>query len=316
MIGCTLIVCLLVNSSTQAQNTAALPSNAEDGRCYAQTVAPTQYTLQEKQVLVRQGYTRVINHEAQYDTVTMGVMAHAETKAILTDIYDFEIVGQPLEVASDVRLIDINNEFDVRDEIKEAIVMKWNLSDLGMCDSPNQDCDLLDWVEVPVDYIPANEELGKAIEEGNKMSNAIAHFNIKVAGFDQVIPVEYRFYTKEILAQAPHQEVVEVAPIYKTVTDRIQANEQLDMQWVEIVCPSKVDGFLIGQVQLALKGRKHYFGRINGIWTDLVQTSLENYQIENDLPIGKLDKTTVEALGLNYEMIINPEIAPTLTSRE
>lgn len=316
MIGCTLIVCLLVNSNTQAQNTVTLPSNVEDGRCYAQTVAPTQYTLQEKKVLIRQGYTRVINHEAQYDTITMGVMAHAETKAILTEIYDFEIVGEPLEVASDVRLIDINNEFDVRDEIKEAIVMKWNLSDLGMCDSPNQDCDLLDWVEVPVDYIPANQELGKAIEEGNKMSNAIAHFNIKVAGFDQIIPVEYRFYTKEILAQAPHQEVVEVAPIYKTVTDRVQANEELDMQWVEIVCPSKVDGFLIGQVQLALKGRKHYFGRINGIWTDMVQTALENYQIDNELPIGKLDKTTVEALGLNYEMIINPEVPPTLTSRE
>ena len=194
--------------------------------------------------------------------------------------------------------------------------MKWNLSDIGMCDSPNNDCDLLDWVEVPVDYIPANEELGKAIEEGNKMTNAIAHLNIKVKGYDQITPVEYRFYTKEILAKAPRQEVVEVAPIYKTVTDRVQATDDVASQWVEIVCPSKVDGFLIGQVQLALKGRKHYFGRINGIWTDMVQTSLENFQIENSLPIGKLDKTTVESLGLNYEMIINPEVSSTLTSTE
>ena len=170
-------------------------------------------------------------------------------------------------------------------------------------------------MEVSAEHIPTSTEQGKAIEEGNKLTSSIAHFNIKLKEFnDKIIPVEYRFYTKEILAQTPRQEIVEVPAIYKTVTSKLQIEEAVAMEWVEIVCPAKVDGFLIGQVQLALKGRKYYHGRINGVWTDFVQTALENYQIENALPIGKLDKNTISALGLNYEMIVNPSAISALTS--
>lgn len=315
IVSTTLMLCLLLNSNTQAQVNSMMPSDVEDGRCYAQTASPAQFAIQKEEILIRQGYTRVINHEAIYDTITLGVMAHAETKAILSGVYNFEVIDYSLNVDSDVKLIHHNSEFNVRDEIKDAILMKWDLSDLGMCDAPSNDCDLLDWVEVPVKYVPTTKEQGKAIEDGNKLTSSIAHFNIKIEGFDQVIPVEYRFYTKEILARSPRQEVVEVPAIYKTVTSQVQVNDEVEMEWVEIVCPSKVDGFLIGQVQLALKGRKYYHGRINGIWTDFVQTALENYQIENSLPIGKLDKQTVSSLGLNYEMIVNPNDVPTLTSK-
>lgn len=308
-------MCLLLNTNIQAQVNSVMPSNVEDGRCYAQTASSAQFAIQKEEILIREGYTRVINHEAIYDTITIGVMAHAETKAILSGVYDFEVMNYSLEVGSDVKLAHHNSEFDIRDEIKDAIIMKWNLSDIGMCDSPSNDCDLIDWVEVPATYIPTSAEQGKAIEENNKLTSSIAHFDIKIKEFNQIIPVEYRFYTKEILAEAPRQEIIEIDPIYKTVTSQVQVEEQVAMEWVEIVCPSKVDGFLIGQVQLALKGRKYYHGSINGVWSDFVETALENYQIENNLPIGKLDKNTISALGLNYEMIVNPNnIYNTLTS--
>ena len=314
IVSTTLLLCLLLNTNTKAQTSNVMPSNVEDGRCYAQTASSTQFTIQKEDILIRQGYTRVINHEAVYDTIVLGVMAHAETKVILSGVYDFEVLNYSLEVGSDVKLIHHNHEFDIRDEIKDAILMKWDLSDLGMCDSPNNDCDLLDWVEVPVKHVQTSAEQGKSIEEGNKLTSSIAKFNIKINEYDQVIPVEYRFYTKEILARAPRQEIIDVAPIYKTVTSQVQVEDAIAMEWVEIVCPSKVDGFLIGQVQLALKGRKYYHGRINGIWTDFVQTAVENYQIENNLPIGKLDKDTILSLGLNYEMIVNPNEMGNLTS--
>ena len=309
----TLLLCLLFNINIQAQ-VDRVPSNVEDGSCYAQTASSAQFAIQKEDILIREGYTRVINHEAVYDTITLGVMAHAETKVILSGVYDFEVMNYSLEVGSDVKLVHHNSEFDIRDEIKDAILMKWDLSDLGMCDSPSNDCDLLDWVEVPAKHNPTSAEQGKSIEEGNHLTSSVAHFDIKIKEFGQVIPVEYRFYRKEILARAPRQEIVDVAPIYKTVTSQVQVNDDVAMEWVEIVCPSKVDGFLIGQIQLALKGRNYYRGRINGIWTDFVQTALENYQIENSLPIGKLDKNTISSLGLNYEMIINPNSLSALTA--
>ncbi len=315
IISTVFILCLLLNTNIKAQ-VNNVPSNVEDGRCYTQTASPAQFSIQKEEMLIREGYTRVINHEAIYDTIVLGVMAHAETKVILSGVYDFEVMNYSLEVGTDVKLIHHNGEFDIRDEIKEAILMKWDLSEVGMCDSPSNDCDILDWVSVPVKHVPTSEEQGKASEEGNKLTNSIAHFNIKIKEFNQIIPVEYRFYTKEILAQAPRQEVVEVAPIYKTVTSQVQVEDAVVTEWVEIVCPSKIDGFLIGQVQLALKGRKYYHGRINGMWTDFVQTAVENYQIENNLPIGKLDKSTILSLGLNYEMIVNSNEATILTSND
>jgi hypothetical protein len=309
----TLILCLLLNTNTQAQTNNSMPSNVEDDRCYTEAASPTQFIIKKENILIRQGFNQVINHEAVYDTVTYGVLAHAETKAILAGL-NFEVIGNAIKVGSDVKLISTNDEFKIRDEIQDAIVMKWDLSDIGMCDAPStNDCDLIDWVEIPVEYVPMTQEQGKSMEGNNKLSNSVAYFDIKIKGQNQIIPVEYRFYTKEVLAKAPTQEVLEIPAIYKTVTSQVQVNDNIEMEWVEIVCPAKVDGFLIGQIQLALKGRKYYHGRITGIWTDFVQTALETYQIENSLPIGKLDKNTISSLGLNYEMIVNPNELSALT---
>lgn len=302
----TYIFSIFFSTQTFAQTYSDVsPTNAEDDRCYAQAIAPNQFVMKETQTLIREGYTRVINHEAVYDTITMGVLAHAETKEILIGIYNFEVVSGTLNVSSDVALTNVDAEFDIRDQIKEAIITKWNFSNIGMCDSPANDCDLIDWVEIPMTYVPTVREQGKSIEKTNKLATSTAQLMIKVAGHDEAIPVEYRFYTKEIVAKAPKQEVVEFAPKYKKVTERLQVNESIEKEWVPIICPSKIDGFLIGQIQLALKGRNFYYGRITGIWTDMMQVSLENYQIQNDLPIGKLDKYTIQNLGLNYEMIVN-----------
>ena len=88
----TLLLCLLFNINIQAQ-VDRVPSNVEDGSCYAQTASSAQFAIQKEDILIREGYTRVINHEAVYDTITLGVMAHAETKAILSGVYDFEVMN-------------------------------------------------------------------------------------------------------------------------------------------------------------------------------------------------------------------------------
>ena len=96
IISTIFILCLLLNTNIQAQVNSVMPSNVEDGRCYAQTASSAQFAIQKEETLIREGYTRVINHEAIYDTITIGVMAHAETKAILSGVYDFEVMNYSL----------------------------------------------------------------------------------------------------------------------------------------------------------------------------------------------------------------------------
>ncbi len=296
---------LLALISTTAFSQSELPSNnLEDGNCYAQAAKSTQYQLVEKKVLIHSAYTKVISHEAVYDTVTVGVMAHAETKEILVDLYDFEVIDErTIEFSSDVALINIDAEFEIRDNIKESIARNWNLSNLGMCDSPTSDCDLLDWIELPAKYIGTKNLEGKS-QDKNQLSTSVTKLNIRLKDYNnRVIPVEYRFYAKEILVTPAKEETIQVPAKYSTFIAKQAINNDIEMEWVEILCPSKIDGFLIGQVQLALKGRKLYDGHVNGFWNEYLQTSLENYQVKNELPVGKLDKVTLETLGFNYEML-------------
>jgi hypothetical protein len=298
---------LLSFISTTVFSQSHLPvGNLEDGKCYAQVAKSEEYKLVEKKVLVQSAYKKVITQAAEYDTVTVGVMAHAETKEILVDLYDFEIVDERLvEFSSDVALINVDAEFEIRDNIKESIARNWNLANLGMCDSPSSDCDLLDWIELPAKYIGSKNHEGKS-QEKSQLSTSVAKLSIRLKDYNnKVIPVEYRFYTKEILVKPARKEFLDVPAQYTTVIGKQSINNEVKMEWVEILCPSKVDGFLIGQIQLALKGRKLYYGHINGFWNEYLQTALENYQIKKELPVGKLDKITLEALGLNYNMLSN-----------
>lgn len=314
----TLLLLLSFVSTTVFSQSELPDNNLEDGRCYAQVAKSEQYKLVEKKVLVKSAYKKVIHQAAIYDTVTVGVMAHAETKKILVDLYDFEIVDERVvEFSSDVALIDADAEFEIRDNIKESIARNWNLSNLGMCDSPASDCDLLDWIELPAKYIGSKNHEGKS-QEKNQLSTSVAKLSIRLKNYDnKIIPVEYRFYTKEILVKPAKEETLNVPAEYTTLIEKQSVNDEVEMEWLEILCPSKVDGFLIGQIQLALKGRKLYYGHINGFWNEYLQTALENHQIKNKLPVGKLDKTTLESLGLNYNMLFkegNEEMTPSVVS--
>lgn len=298
---------LLLSNTAHTQSTATLPANVKDGSCYVEVIKPAQFKLITKDVLVRQAYTKVFAQEAIYDTVTVGVMAHAETKEILTEVYDFEVVNpQNTNFQEDVAIINDDFEFDVRDNIKEAIARNWNLANLGMCDSPANDCDLLDWIEVSANYIPKDAQIDGKSGDGNaEAMTSVARLQVKFGGHDAIVPVEYRFYTKVVTIQEEKYEVTEVPAEYRTVTEKVQITDELETQWMEVLCPSQIDPFLMGQIQLALKGRKFYEGVIDGFLSDATQMALENYQVKNNLPVGRLDRSTVEMLGLNYDMFAN-----------
>lgn len=279
-------------------------SLTKDGLTYARAYTPNQFEIQFVQKKEKPNYVDFIKFEAKYDTVTMGLMAHAETKELLIGIYDFEIVEQPLIVHStEVILIDEQNEFDIRHEIEENIATKWKLSDLALCDSPDNDCDLFEWMEVPVAHVEGSKDNGKSMAQDNQLQTSVAMLKIKIPGRDEIIPVEYRFYLKSIEVKSAKNEIVETPASYKILAQKKSVLSSLTKEWVEVMSPQKLDKYLISQIQLALKARKVYLGNINGEWTEATQAGLEHFQIKKELHVGQLDKNTLEQLGFNFVML-------------
>lgn len=278
--------------------------NPKDGYTYAQAFVPNQFKAEPTLLKITPSIVEFVKQEAIYDTITMGLMAHSKKKELLVNIYDFEIIGEKLTTSSgDVAIIDINEEFNVRNDIKEKAVNKWSLSDLALCDSPQNDCDLFDWVELPIKYSNHQLDLGKSTAKDNQLKSSVAFFNIRRKDTNELIPVEYFFYTKIIEVQSEKNLIIETPATYEMSFHKIEISDFLKKEWVEVVTTEKIDKFLIQQIQLALKGRNKYKGPINGIWSHKTQAALENFQIENKLYVGQLDKETMEQLGFNFSLL-------------
>ena len=287
------------NSKTFSQDINA----PKDGFTYARAFSPGQFIVQATQSKLTPSVVRFVKTEAMYDTITMGLMAHSGNNELLTDVYDFRFIGEKLIVSSNnVSLIEHNEEFDIRNEIQNKAANKWSLSNLALCDSPENDCDLFDWVEIPVTYINQSP-LGKSTANDNKLKTSVAFFNIQRDNTEELTPVEYFFYTKVIQIKEEQNLIIETPATYETVFNKVQSSNDLISEWVEVIPLEKLDEILIQQIQLALKGRNKYKGSINGIWTPKTQNALEHFQIKNDLYVGQLDKSTLEKLGFSFSLL-------------
>lgn len=293
------LMALLYPITVFCQNDSLL----KNGLTYASAYSPNQFKVEFLQIKQQPSYVNFVNQKAEYDTITIGLMAHAKTKEILTNIYEFEVIETPLTVLTgDVKIVDENSEFDIRHQIKENIATRWSLSSMALCDSPQNDCDLFEWVEVPVQCTQSKDN-GKSIALDNLLETSVATLKIKIEGQEELIPVEYQFYMKIVETQSAKNEIIEVPAVYQTIPSKTPITSNLKKEWVEVMCPSKFNQYLISQIQLALKKNSCYKGDINGQWTLLTQAGLEYFQIKNELYVGQLDKNTLEKLGFNFDML-------------
>lgn len=221
--------------------------------------------------------------------MAMGVMAHAETKEILSGLYDFEIINpQALNDHALVAVSDANGEHEAQNAVKEAVARHWNLSALADCDLIDSNCSGLDWVELPLSATQATGIIGKSSARPTG-SNGVAQLQIAIheGGTRKVIPVEYQYFKKVVKTR-------------QGAAAESLAQEQVQ---VEVICNFEDRGFLVGHVQLALKRYNYYTGPINGYWTTYTEQALINFQKERFLPVGELDRMTVEQLGLDFDTL-------------
>ena len=121
------------------------------------------------------------------------------------------------------------------------------------------------------------------------------------------------------------EEIVEMPyePTYKTVNEKIMVNpetvteeaipavykEVLEKKllekggytiWTEILCANKTSASTVRKLQRALRAEGYSIGTVDGVLGTRTQTSLKQFQIDNELPVGNLNMETLEALGIPH----------------
>lgn len=235
-------------------------------------------------------YVRPTDASADYDTVAVGVLAHAETKQLLSGLYDFEIINPDALQGHELIAMSANNaENAAKNAVKEAIARHWDLSTLKDCDLNDPDCHNMDWVELPLTASRSGGGIAGKDATVARSVSGVAQLQIAIHqnGQREVIPVEYQYFKKVVKTR-------EGAAAEALAQERVQ---------VEVICDYEERGFLIGHVQLALKRYNYYTGPINGYWTTYTEQALESFQKERFLPVGELDRMTLEQLGLDFDTL-------------
>lgn len=306
-----LILFLFVGSLLSAQPDTKLPDQPMDGKCYSKSLTPDKYKVVEKEqviapattieelippeydiretkVVVREAYTKYITIPAVYDTVQIKV-SKKEKSLIVSETYQTVITKKKT-----------SNEGG-----------RWVKVKIPNCYSQNEeDCHTMQWLPDKPQYDTKEYLTGVSmdkdiIEEEYEMINKVI---IKEPSRVKSVymPEEYRTIKKKVLIKNARKKITNIPEKRRKVKLKVLDEKGGKQKWVEVLCPDALTEIVISQVQLALKGRSFYKGGINGKLDANTQDALEAYQKATSLPIGKLDKYTIEALGFNYVIFSQP----------
>jgi hypothetical protein len=306
--------------ATVTKTDSIAPPAPIEGTCYARSETPDKFIIEEKekmveeakiqekyipaeydtirqQILIRQSYDKIVTYEAEFDTVMMEVKIKDKSKVIQ-------------EKYKTVFESDEMNTAKGGGDVKKG---RWQTVKMKDCTSPNpKDCETQKWVADKPEYNITTKEVfvqaswADTVESGStiKIPKIV---QTKAARVEKIfVPAEYETIEKVALKRHARKVLIEIPPKYKTVKIKKLIEKGGKPIWVEVMCPESLNEIVISQVQLALKGRKFYKGSISGRLDKATLAALEKFQKESSLPLGKLNKQTIEALGFNYSIFKKP----------
>ena len=294
------------------------PPQPTAGVCFAKSVTPDKFKIVEEQLMVAPAQTKEEFVAAVYDTVKQQVLVRQAYNKIVTHeaIFDTSYITINTKDKSKVIQENYKTIFEVEKKAVpegETLGGKWVKTQIPNCNSPNpKDCETMRWIETRAEFdinqkeVFVKAEWADTMEQGQtKQIQQIKQ--VKPARIERVfVPAKYEYIDKIALKRHARRILVEVPPKYKTVKTKKLIEKGGKKVWVEVLCPESLNEIVISQLHLALKGRKMYNGDISGKMNNGTQEALEKFQRELSLPVGRLDRKTIEALGFNYVIFSKP----------
>ena len=289
-----------------------LPPDAEYGKCYAKCKTPDIYETFSRKVLVEEEYIKTIPVPAVYETierkvmVTEGGVNYKTIPATYKTIKEKQLVEAEQTI---VNIIPATYETKTRKVLVSEETGKWvkKKKDPNCFSENPEDCLIACYEKIPAVYRTETYDVLLTAEKT----------------VEKVIPAVYKTITKEVV-DTP-EKVVEMPydPVYKTIKEKVMLSPETVKEetipaiykevfekklakkggytvWTEILCANKTSASTVRKLQRALRAEGYSIGVVDGILGTRTQTSLKQFQIDNELPVGNLNIKTLEALGVPH----------------
>lgn len=296
-------------------------------------VVPAEFGSVTEQVLVKPEAKRLLPIPAVYETVTEKIMVKEPSKRleVTPPVYETvteQVIDQPAYVKK-TTIPPVYETVTERVKISEE-TNRWEKGkkDPNCLSANPDDCRVMCLVTVPAQYKTITKQVVKTparvVEEQVPATyKTLTKQVVKVPAQTKEIevPAEYQTVTKRVL-KAPATTKEEAIPAeYRTVTKRVESKPaqtiEIDVpaeyatvtksvlvkkggyaEWREVLCGDKTTPAKIIQIQEALKAKGYDPGPIDNVLGPQTRAALTKFQKDNNLPIGRLDVGTLNALGV------------------
>lgn len=289
------------------------------GKCFAKSITPDKYQVTTQRQLVKPAEFSEKYIPAEFDTLEQTLLVSPAYYKMIPYPAEFDTIMVNVRVKDDSRVIE--ERYAIVREVQKVPSTTGNSEDGGQwievtipgCESPNpEDCKTLRWVSSKDEYNVSDKQTfvrgtwADTVEQG-QIVQVPKVVQVKPPRVERVyVPAEYRTIKKAVLRRHARKIITETPAVYQEVRSKQLVEKGGERIWVEIICPEAMSEIVISQVQLALKSREYYDGNISGRFDAGTIKALEAFQRDEELPIGKLDKDTIKALGFNFTVFSKP----------
>ena len=305
---CFLCFSLLNFSYTYAQSNlpSNLPNASAYGTCYAKATTADIFETTEKEVLVKESYIKTVNVPTVYDTISEQIIVKEAYTEYVSVPPVYEIITEKVLVKDASPIVSESYENIKTTNLINEDYGRWVQKKDPKCFSKNpEDCLVMMWEKVPAKYETStqkvlteisNNETGEIAPEYKEVTKKI----IKIPASTREVyhPAEYGTIKKRVLVTPAKTEHITIPAEYKKVPEKRLVKTGGESVWAEILCPNKVNANVVKQIQLALRNKGYYIKQ-DGIWGNETRNALEKFQKNNGLPIGNINKETLQALYLS-----------------
>lgn len=286
------------------------PQPGEYGKCYAKCKIPDQYDWITEQIPVSSESSKSSVVPSKFETYTEQIMVKPAYVKYISHPATFKTETQTYlakEGGCDIKYIPAQYESNTTKTLKTPASGEWLRKEkVPNCLSDNpDDCYVLCWVEIPAQYdysVSSNLVRGESYDTLYKdpvyKTMKVQVVN-KPAWTEEVqIPAVYKTLSKQRLVRCASVNVTNIPAKYKTEKRKVLISKGGYTNWVEVVCDTDIDSYLIKRVQTKLNSLGYNCGTADGIMGSATKQALAKYQNDNNLPVGNLNIATMQKLGV------------------
>lgn len=312
VLGATAALFLSATASAQPDS-GEFPPNAQPGKCYAKCYVADKYETYTETIEATPASNRLELVPATYEDVTERIVTREASKRLEVVPATFETVTERVvsrEASKRLEMVPAVYE-DTTETIEVAPAStRWvrGKADPNCVSANPDDCKVWCLENVPaqtrtvrrrVMKTPASTREIEIPAEYKTITRTVQKSPATVREVE--IPAVYGTTTKRVVKTPASYREIAVPGTSQTVTKTRLVSKGGFNDWQEVVCAKDINVGRIRAIQEALQKAGYNPGALDGVFGADTRAALQKFQQDKGLPVGGLNKATMEALGLSMQ---------------